>query len=333
MFVSSIISNLGGWDKLQQEAPDSYAEIRASIAGIQDDLVFEDDHKTISLPSLYKSFRYNLMKFEGWQQNLRLHLGQPQASRILSEIDFAKGDVGVDLFFDRAAYLESYLFAKIPYFIRARHIRIAVLLIPSQELAQKLPSGVVKFSHIRQLLAGFPILPLKYPFVIMGLTDQEPEEIKEYNLNTALDVYLLEKMDKSLNEILVEGEAEAYDFKIQLPKNEKVAQEVCGFANREGGGLLLFGITDDGLLEGMPAEDWDDIQLKLSSIISSSCSPSPEFQIHRFPVPERRNRIIIVLEIKELKLKPCMTRHRVYIRKSASVRPANSEDIRRLLIR
>ncbi|MEL6651217.1 MAG: ATP-binding protein, partial [Bacteroidota bacterium] len=147
------------------------------------------------------------------------------------------------------------------------------------------------------------------------------------------DVYLLEKMGKSLNEILVEGEAEAYDFKVELPRNEKVAQEVCGFANREGGGYLLFGISDDGQLEGLPVEDWDETQLRLSSIISSACSPSPEFQIHRFPVPERRDRIIIVLEILELRLKPCMTRHRVYIRKSASVRPANSEDIRRLLIR
>ncbi|MFK7925674.1 MAG: RNA-binding domain-containing protein, partial [Bacteroidia bacterium] len=89
----------------------------------------------------------------------------------------------------------------------------------------------------------------------------------------------------------------------------------------------------DGPLKGIAVEQWDDIQLRLSSIISSSCSPSPKFQIHRFPVPERRDRIIIVLEIHELKLKPCMTRHRVYIRKSASVRPANSEDIRRLLIR
>lgn len=333
MFVSSIISNLGGWEKLQSQAPDTYAEIRASIAGMQDDLEYEVGNETIALPSLYKSFRYNLMKFEGWQQNLKLHLKQPKASRILSEIDFAKDGVGVDLFFDRAAYLESYLFAKIPYFIRAHHIRIAVLLIPSRELAQRLPAGVVKFSHIRELLTGFPILPLKYPFVIMGLTDQKTEEIRQFELNTALDVFLLERMNKSLNEILVEGEAEAYDFKQELPKNEKIAQEVCGFANREGGGFLLFGITDDAQLKGMAIEDWDDIQLRLSSIISSSCSPSPKFQIHRFPVPERRDRIIIVLEIHELKLKPCMTRHRVYIRKSASVRPANSEDIRRLLIR
>ncbi|MFK7926013.1 MAG: BglII/BstYI family type II restriction endonuclease, partial [Bacteroidia bacterium] len=243
MFVSSIISNLGGWEKLQKQAPDTYAEIRASIAGMQDDLEYEVGKKTIALPSLYKSFRYHLMKFEGWQQNLKLKLEQPKASRILSEIDFAKDGIGVDLFFDRAAYLESYLFAKIPYFIRARHIRIAVLLIPSRELAQSLPPGIVKFSHIRELLTGFPILPLKYPFVIMGLTDQKTETIQQFDLNTALDVFLLERMNKSLNEILVEGEAEAYDFKEELPKNEKIAQEVCGFANREGGGYLLIGIT------------------------------------------------------------------------------------------
>ncbi|MEL6590986.1 MAG: BglII/BstYI family type II restriction endonuclease [Bacteroidota bacterium] len=333
MYVSAIISNLGGWEKLQQQSPDTYAEIRASIANMPDQLEYESEGEVISVPSLYKSFRYQLMKYDGWDQNLRLHIEQPKASRVLSEIDFAKDGVGVDLFFDRSAYLESYLFAKIPFFIQARRIRLAVLLIPSQELSQRLPSGVVKFGRIRELLSGFPILPLKYPFVIMGLTDQQTEEIEQHDLSSALDVYLLEKMGKSLNEIFVEGEAEAYDFKVELPRNEKVAQEVCGFANREGGGYLLFGISDDGQLEGLPVEDWDETQLRLSSIISSACSPSPEFQIHRFPVPERRDRIIIVLEILELRLKPCMTRHRVYIRKSASVRPANSEDIRRLLIR
>ncbi|MEL6652742.1 MAG: BglII/BstYI family type II restriction endonuclease, partial [Bacteroidota bacterium] len=220
MYVSAIISNLGGWEKLQQQSPDTYAEIRASIANMPDQLEYESEGEVISVPSLYKSFRYQLMKYDGWDQNLRLHIEQPNASRVLSEIDFAKDGVGVDLFFDRSAYLESYLFAKIPFFIQARRIRLAVLLIPSQELSQRLPSGVVKFGRIRELLSGFPILPLKYPFVIMGLTDQQTEEIEQHDLSSALDVYLLEKMGKSLNEIFVEGEAEAYDFKVELPRNE-----------------------------------------------------------------------------------------------------------------
>lgn len=332
MYVHGIISNLGGWEKLQTQYANELMEIQASIAGLIDVVEYEGDKHTISLPTLYKGFRHNISKFD-WNQKVRLQLDHHQASRVLSEIDFEKNGVGVDLFFNRAAYLESYLFAKIPFFIRAHYIKLPVLILPTRELEASLPSGVVKFSHIRELLTGFPILPLKYPFVIMGLAGTEPEEVSQFELNTALDAYLMGKMGKSLNEILVEGEAESYDFKEILPKNKKIAQEVCGFANQPGGGWLLFGISDDGQVLGIPAAEWDAIQLRLASIISSSCSPSPVFSILRFPVPGQANKIIIVLEIKELKRKPCMTNFRVYIRKSASVRPASSEDIRRMLIR
>ncbi len=332
MYVHGIISNLGGWEKLQQQYPYELREIQASIAGLQDVVQYEGEKNTISLPSLYKGFRINISQFN-WNQKVRLQLNHHEASRVLSEIDFEKNGVGVDLFFNRAAYLESYLFAKIPFFIRAHYIKLPVLILPTRELEASLPSGVVKFSHIRELLTGFPILPLKYPFVIIGLSGTEPETIDYFELNTALDAYLMGKMGKSLNEILVEGESETYDFKEILPRNKKIAQEVCGFANREGGGWLLFGISDAGQVKGIPAGEWDDIQLKLSAIISSSCNPSPKFSILRFPIPEQPEKIIIVLEVEELKRKPCMTNFRVYIRKSASVLPASSEDIRRMLIR
>jgi hypothetical protein len=332
MYVQGIISNLGGWDKLQRNHPEELTEIQASIAGLTGVVEYRGQKNTISLPSLYKGFRHNISQFN-WNQKVRLHLNHQNANRVLSEIDFEKNGVGVDLFFDRAAYLESYLFAKIPFFIRANYIKLPVLILPTRELEASLPSGVVKFSHIRELLTGFPILPLKYPFVIIGLAGNEPPTVEHFELNSALDAFLMSKMGKSLNEILVEGESEAYDFKEALPRNKKIAQEVCGFANREGGGLLLFGITDAGEVRGMPTSEWDEIQLRLSAIIASACMPSPEFNILRFPVPEQADKIIIVLEVKEIKLKPCMTNHRVYIRKSASVRPADSGDIRRMLIR
>jgi hypothetical protein len=53
-----------------------------------------------------------------------------------------------------------------------------------------------------------------------------------------------------------------YDFKIDLPTNKKLAQEICGFANLQGGGIILFGIDDDGTQAGIHTDDVDGLAVE-----------------------------------------------------------------------
>jgi len=334
MYIRSVISNLGAWEKLEEEHPDVLTEITHAINKLGDNLEYEaisKEQTIISTPSIYKSFRKNIKQFN-WNKSIRLKLGTAVDAKILSEIDFEKDSIGVDLFFGKSAFLESYLFAKIPFFIKASKINIAVIIIPTKDLEKQVAPGIVKFENIQELLTSFNIFPLKYPFVIIGISDQSQKRTVT-KLNSAIDLFLINKLGKSLNEILVRGEAQSYDFKAQMPENQKVAQEACGFANLESGGLLIFGIGDDSTIHGIEPTEWDTISVKLTSIISSACRPVPRFKIHRFETPESSDKILIILEIFELKHKPCMSRDRVYIRKSATVRPATTDDIRRMLIR
>ncbi|MEO0472185.1 MAG: ATP-binding protein, partial [Bacteroidota bacterium] len=217
-------------------------------------------------------------------------------------------------------------------FIKAGKFRTAIIVMPQEHLKEQFTKGMGTFEYMRELLLGFPSIPLQYPFVILGINDVK-QNLQITNLNSQIDVFLIKKLGLTLSEVLIEGEAQAYDFKEELPNNGKTAQEVCGFANQEDGGMLLIGIADDGSIPGIDPGEWDSIQTRLASIISSSVSPAPVFAIHRFEVPEDSERIIVILEISESSHKPCMTRDRVYVRKSASVRPATTEDIRRMLIR
>ncbi len=336
MYLRSVISNLDTWEKLEAEYPDLLRDIQESLRRLPEVMEYEVDatrpgqEEVLSIPSIFKFFSQQLTD-RGWNRSIRLKIGNP-ATRVLGEVDFEKKGVGLDLFLGRKAKLESYLFAKVPFFIRAGKFHTILFLLPTTDLEQQLPKGISKFEYFQELLMEFTSLPLKYPFVILGISDQ-PGVRELVSLNSELDVFLIRKLGRSLNELLIEGEAQEYDFKEMLPENQKIAQEICGFANQEQGGLLIIGIADDSQIKGLDKSLWDDVQLKITAIISSAISPAPEFRIHRFELPEDTDKIIIIVEVFESIHKPCMTNHRVYVRKSASVRPADTEDIRRMLIR
>ena len=336
MYIRSVISNLDTWEKLEAEHAMLLQDIEESLAQLPSVLEYESDgtrngdEQVLSISSIFKSFSQELTD-RGWQRSIRLKIGNP-VTRILGEVDFEKEGVGLDLFLGRKAKLESYLFAKIPFFIKAGKFHTIIFILPTTDLEQQLPKGISKFEYFKELLLEFTSLPLKYPFVILGISDHGGP-IEFTPLNSELDVFLIQKLGRSLNELLIEGEAQEYDFKVMLPENQKIAQEICGFANQEHGGLLIIGISDDSHIKGIEKEYWDTIQLKITAIISSAISPTPEFRIHRFDMPDDTSKLIIIVEVFESFHKPCMTNHRVYVRKSASVRPADTEDIRRMLIR
>lgn len=128
------------------------------------------------------------------------------------------------------------------------------------------------------------------------------------------------------------GELENFEYKVIMPSNEKIGKEACGFANIENGGLLIFGISDDAVLYGLPDDKWDEYQNRLTNILTSTLNPCPEFKILKFPLKDSENKIF-VLDIKELANKPCLYKDKVYIRKRNSAKPATSDDIRQMILK
>ena len=78
-----------------------------------------------------------------------------------------------------------------------------------------------------------------------------------------------EKALRLLNDSLipVPTELNEIDWKIGLsPKNERLAQHICAFANLKGGGVIVFGVNNDGSTESLPKKTVDTIVQLLGNI-------------------------------------------------------------------
>jgi predicted HTH transcriptional regulator len=62
---------------------------------------------------------------------------------------------------------------------------------------------------------------------------------------------------KELKELVLEGESAHLEFKRKVSTPEKIAKEICAFANTVGGTLLI-GVDDDGAIVGVPSDKGDE---------------------------------------------------------------------------
>lgn len=192
--------------------------------------------------------------------------------------------------------------------------------------------GVGNFESLSDMLQETRPLPLRYPFAIIGFSEKKTS-IEVTELTSELDKFLITAIGMTMEEMALLNEQPNYDFKVQLPKKEKLAQEVCGFANSECGGYMLVGIDKNGKPIGLAkGKNLDDIQLQITNVIYDSCRPKPRFEFLVFDNPENTITSIIVAKIYALERKPCMVQGKVYVRSGPSVRSADSEEIRRLVL-
>ena len=103
---------------------------------------------------------------------------------------------------------------------------------------------------------------------------------------------------EEINEIKKEGENSRVEFKTteSLENSKGIAKQLVSFANRNGG-KVLFGIRDDGSLEGVSINTDKEI-LKISQIASDKCSPPIEFSHDHLSSKEGD---ILVIDVKRRK--------------------------------
>jgi predicted HTH transcriptional regulator len=192
---------------------------------------------------------------------------------------------------------------------------------------------VSSFEMIRDRVAGLAPLPLKYPFAIIGLSDEPTSSSPQVQeLTSELDQFLLDTVGHTLGEMALLTERPNYDFKLQLPQNRTTAKEICALANLPNGGVVLLGVDNAGRIRGIDRVELDEIQLRIENISRDSCRPRPTVSFHVFDALSDPNRRVLVARIGKVDRKPCMTSDRVYIRAGSSARPADTDEIRRLVL-
>lgn len=95
-----------------------------------------------------------------------------------------------------------------------------------------------------------------------------------------------------------EGENLHCEFKLKFSSAEKIAREMCAFANTKGG-VIFFGVDDDKTITGVESEK-AETELILDAA-SNYCEPPIPINIQYM---EFKGKEVVIVEIKESEQKP-----------------------------
>lgn len=336
MYINTVLSYLGAWEKLQEEHAAVFDELRNVLQCI--DLEQFRPHERLQSHSLLrkvKDYLGNELAVLNWHVGLRVPYGE--SGHRFRSIDFVKDGIGIEFGSYKYDFIQSNIFVKYPLFVQLGYIQIMVVMmlldLPlPQDMFYRRPMNTITFEIIRDQLKELNPLPLKYPFIILGASSTSSNlEVRE--LTSQLDRFLIEIIGQSLIEMKLSGEQERYDFKEVLPESRKIFHLACAMANEPGGGVILFGIDDSGNIKGLLRSELDGMKLRITDTIRNNCQPCPVSNLLDFDDPSDPNKCVLAVRIQELERKPCMADEKVYIRVGSESRPAKSEEIRRLLLR
>jgi len=334
MRIVRVVSYLGAWTILSDEFKNLLIEIERGLEIVGQNLVFkkslgktkQGNNKIISLRGYSATLSKSLADM-GWEKDIRKEFGTGG----FLYTDFKKYKVGLNLLFGKLAFSLGSLFVNLPLLAKSGQLDLTIFMVPTQSLAKSMPLGISNFEAIYELLNEMRPLPIKFPFVLLGISNGS-EKLQIVNLTSEIDSFLLLSIGLTLDEVLYFGERENYDFKEALPRNEKLAQTICAFTNLKGGGLMMIGISNDGKLKGINKDQLDNLQLKITNVVRDNCLPFPKIQFHIFEIPNTPNKSLLFVQVDEINRKPCVTQDKVYIRSTCSVRPATSDEIRSIVL-
>ena len=128
---------------------------------------------------------------------------------------------------------------------------------------------------------------------------------------------------KDIKALVASGEGYNVDFKLRVPaKVRELSQEVCAFANSEGG-YVLIGVDDSGRIVGTEIDN-----PKRSAIQDTIRDISPTLKVDIYQV-DVDGKIVWVLDVPSGKDRPYVLSGSIYVRESAnSQKLTTAEEIR-----
>jgi hypothetical protein len=250
-----------------------------------------------------------------------------------SHLDGTKNKIGVDVVLGSFAYAESSVFVKFPIFIRSGLIETAILILPTKLLARKIsPKQIPGFEVTQKRIKEIASFAPRFPFVVIGISDEQSKPHVE-ELTSEFDLFLFENIGLTFAELKLQTEQHNCDFKEHLPeKAEKIAKEICAFANNHKGGILLVGVDDNGNTTGINISEIDRMQRRVLGIARDGCKPNVTVTFKVFAIENIPENCILAVRVNEIERKPCMSQDRIFIRDNATAVPANPEQVRKLLL-
>lgn len=122
------------------------------------------------------------------------------------------------------------------------------------------------------------------------------------------------------------------EYKESLPSNERIAKEICAFANTVGG-TIIFGVKEKNRV---PLEvSWvtnESVEEKIQSILNTSVRPNIE-NVNVLPLenPEDNWKCVIVVDVPKSLKGPHMTNNRYFKRAGSTSRPMEDDEVKKAM--
>ncbi len=103
---------------------------------------------------------------------------------------------------------------------------------------------------------------------------------------------------RDIDQMIDQGEGATTEFKRKISSPKKIARTMISFAN-SGGGLILFGVDDDGTIVGVESEKTEVELIRTAGVIYADPPVVPVIEI----VPYRGKDVVVAI-IEESGMKP-----------------------------
>lgn len=136
----------------------------------------------------------------------------------------------------------------------------------------------------------------------------------------------------SENEILdicKQGEDQLHEFKAPGVGADKIAKEIAGFLHTKGGGIILYGVDDDGSIIGAGIRR-QDLDQKIQNSVRNTISPPPSIEIKEQKVIGSAVLLIVVPPWDRKTIYQNTMDGRYYIRRGTNIFALKPDEIKKL---
>lgn len=135
--------------------------------------------------------------------------------------------------------------------------------------------------------------------------------------------------EKEILDICKNGEDQLYEFKAPGTEPSKIAKEIAAFLHTKNGGIVFYGIDDDGPIIGCDIKR-QDFDQRIQNSIRNTLSPQPNIETKEKKVMGSKVIMIIIPPWDKRTLYQYTKDDRYYIRKSTNVFALQPDEIKKL---
>ena len=167
------------------------------------------------------------------------------------------------------------------------------------------------------------IVPHLYVLYLFSKTTGEVIDYRRFGAGWAnLKDVVIETSPDNIEQIISRGENNRVEFKLAMPKNWNDFAETAVAMTNKGGGTIILGVDDNGIILGV--ED-PKIVDSITDALRNSCEPSiePEFSSQQI-----QGKTVVVIQFADGTDKPYILKGKgIYVRVGATDRMANRDEI------